>query len=120
MQDAVPILRSFDEAKARDFYLDFLGFEVEFEHRFADDAPLYMGIRRDTCQLHISEHHGDATPGARVRIRHEDMVGLAKELSNKRHPNARPGMPCPTPWGHLELTVTDPFGNKLTFWDEMA
>lgn len=30
----IPILRMFDEAKAREFYLDFLGFSVEFEHRF--------------------------------------------------------------------------------------
>jgi hypothetical protein len=31
---AIPILRIFDETKAREFYLDFLGFSVEFEHRF--------------------------------------------------------------------------------------
>ena len=30
----VPVLRSFDEAKAREFYVDFLGFTVEWEHRF--------------------------------------------------------------------------------------
>jgi len=36
----IPILRMFDEAKAREFYLDFLGFSVEFEHRFEADLPL--------------------------------------------------------------------------------
>ena len=30
-----PVLRSFDEAKARAFYFGFLGFEGVFEHRFA-------------------------------------------------------------------------------------
>lgn len=34
-----PILRSFDEAATRAFYIDFLGFMVEFEHRFEPDAP---------------------------------------------------------------------------------
>ena len=29
-----PILRIFDEAKAREFYVDFLGFKVDWEHRF--------------------------------------------------------------------------------------
>jgi len=120
MQPAVPILRSIDEAKAREFYIDFLEFQVEFEHRFSDDAPLYLGLRRGECRLHISEHHGDATPGARLRIQCSDLTDLAESLGHKRYKNARPGMPCPTPWGHLELTVTDPFGNKLTFWDEMA
>ena len=40
----IPILRMFDETKAREFYLDFLGFSVEFEHRFEADLPLYLGI----------------------------------------------------------------------------
>ena len=30
----VPILRCFDEAKAREFYVDFLGFSVDCTHRF--------------------------------------------------------------------------------------
>ena len=45
----IPILRMFDEAKAREFYLDFLGFGVEFEHRFEADLPLYLGLSRDGC-----------------------------------------------------------------------
>ena len=38
----IPILRMFDEAKAREFYLEFLGFNVEFEHRFEPGTPLYL------------------------------------------------------------------------------
>ena len=29
-----PILRIFDEAKAKEFYVDFLGFSVDWEHRY--------------------------------------------------------------------------------------
>jgi catechol 2,3-dioxygenase-like lactoylglutathione lyase family enzyme len=56
----VPILRSFDETKAREFYVDFLGFTVDWTHRFEPDLPLYMQVSRDGIVLHISEHHGDA------------------------------------------------------------
>ena len=52
---ATPILRIFDEAKARAFYLDFLGFAVDWEHRFADGAPLYMQVARGDLVLHLSE-----------------------------------------------------------------
>jgi hypothetical protein len=52
---AIPILRIFDIAKAREFYLDYLGFSVEFEHRFHDDAPLFMGVVRDGLALFLSE-----------------------------------------------------------------
>ncbi len=42
----IPILRIFDERKAREFYCDFLSFTVEFEHRFEPNLPLYTGVRR--------------------------------------------------------------------------
>jgi len=39
---SISIRRIFDEAKAREFYLDFLGFTLDWEHRFEDGLPLYM------------------------------------------------------------------------------
>jgi hypothetical protein len=41
-----PILRIFDEAKAKEFYIDFLGFKVDWEHRFEAGLPLYMQISK--------------------------------------------------------------------------
>ena len=64
----VPILRSFDEAKAREFYVDWLGFTVDWEHRFEPGTPLYMQVSRDGIVLHISEHHGDGSRGVLVRV----------------------------------------------------
>jgi uncharacterized glyoxalase superfamily protein PhnB len=109
-----PILRSFDEARAREFYLGFLGFQVVFEHRFHAGAPLYMGIARDDCTLHLSEHHGDATPGASMRIQVGDVDALCAELAARAYPHARPQVQA-MPWGTRDFTVTDPFGNRLTF-----
>lgn len=109
-----PILRSFDEAKARAFYLSFLGFKVVFEHRFHDGAPLYMGVARGDCHLHLSEHHGDATPGSSMRIEVEDVDAFCAELQARRDPQARPQVQQ-MPWGTRDFTVTDPFGNRLTF-----
>lgn len=113
-----PILRMFDVAKAREFYLDFLGFEVRFEHRFDDNAPLYMGIARDGCELHLSEHHGDGSPGAHVRIKVADIGAFHRELTAKKYRYAGPGLEK-TPWRTWEVTVGDPFGNRLTFYEDM-
>ncbi|MEN9420380.1 MAG: hypothetical protein RI988_4001 [Pseudomonadota bacterium] len=114
LSHTTPILRSFDEARAREFYVGFLGFRVVFEHRFEPGAPLYMGIARDACTLHLSEHHGDATPGASMRIQVADVDALCAELRAKTYPNARPQVQA-MPWGTRDFTVTDPFGNRLTF-----
>ncbi len=113
-----PILRSFDEGKAREFYIDFLGFQVEFEHRFGDNFPLYMGIVHSNCRIHLSEHYGDVMPGGGLRIRVDDLDQFAKELSAKDYKYAKPGAPEKKPWGAIELTISDPFGNKLTFVQE--
>ncbi|MEO1250443.1 MAG: glyoxalase superfamily protein, partial [Pseudomonadota bacterium] len=103
---ATPILRIFDEAKAREFYLDFLGFSVSFEHRFGEDFPLYMGVRQSGCELHLSEHHGDASPGAHVRIGIDNVNGFCRSLADKQYKFAKPGEGSKTPWGTVEATLT--------------
>ena len=110
----VPILRSFDEAKTRDFYLRFLGFEVTFEHRFGPAAPLYMGLRLGGCELHLSEHYGDATPGSALRIEMDDVDAWHAAITARGHPNARPGIQDQD-WGWREVSVRDPASNRLVF-----
>jgi hypothetical protein len=46
-----PILRIFDEAKAREFYVDFLGFKIDWQHRFEESLPLYLQISKDCCAI---------------------------------------------------------------------
>mgnify|MGYP000855581324 FL=1 len=111
-----PILRIFDEVKAREFYLEFLGFTPNFEHRFEENSPLYMGIQRDDCALHLSEHHGDATPGSHIRIDTTDLRTFQQELATKNYKYNRPGIEK-GPAGD-EMTVIDPFSNRLTFTDK--
>jgi catechol 2,3-dioxygenase-like lactoylglutathione lyase family enzyme len=56
-----PILRIFDEAKAREFYVDFLGFTVDWQHRFGDNFPLYLRCLATaasfTCQSTTATAH---------------------------------------------------------------
>ena len=118
-EQIVPILRIFDVEKAKEFYLGYLGFQVDWEHRFDDNAPLYMAVRRDGCILHLSEHHGDGAPGAALRIHVEDIAALHRELIGKKYRFARPGLED-TPWKSREISVTDPFGNRLHFYEEAA
>ena len=111
----IPILRIFDEDKARAHYLDYLGFTVEFEHRFEPGTPIYMGLVRDDCRINLSEHHGDGTPGAYVRIRVDDLEAYHAELVAKPYKYWRPGL-VDTDWGTREMTIGDGFGNKIIFY----
>lgn len=111
----IPILRSFDERKAREFYVAYAGFAVDWEHRFEPGMPLYMQVSRGDLVLHVSEHHGDATPGSCVFIEMSGLRAFHAELQAKDYPNLRPGLEN-LPWG-LSMSLTDPFGNKLRFND---
>jgi len=64
----VPVFRIFDLEKAREFYIDFLGFKENWLHRFKENGPVYMEIERNEFRIHLSEHHGDGTPGSSVYV----------------------------------------------------
>jgi len=59
-----PVLRMFDIAKSKAFYVDWLGFSWEWQHQFGEGMPTYAGLSLGNLQLHVSEHHGDGTPGS--------------------------------------------------------
>jgi hypothetical protein len=92
IRPAIPIIRSFDSDKARAFYIDYLGFRVDWEHRHADHLPLYQQISRSGCLLHVSEHHGDASPGGRCFIPMQQLKAFLAELRAKHYPNLNPGI----------------------------
>lgn len=110
----IPILRIFDEAKAREFYLGFLGFKIDWEHRFDPDFPLYMQVSRGELRLHLSEHHGDGTPGSSVFVIVEGVEAFHREVAETRYKYNRPGLER-MPYGARQVSVIDPFGNRLHF-----
>ncbi len=114
-----PILRIFDEAKAKKFYIDFLGFKVDWEHRFEKTLPLYLQISKDDCILHLSEHHSDCSPGAALRIEASELTKFQQQLLAKQYKYARPNI-VETPWGSQDMSINDPFGNRLTFTDAIS
>jgi len=110
----VPILRIFSVDKTREFYVGFLGFTVDWEHRFDPAAPLYMQVSRGALVLHLSEHHGDACPGSTVFVRLTGLAAYHEEITAKGYGYLRPGIQR-MPWNADMMEVTDPFGNRIRF-----
>ena len=112
MERAYPVLRIDDYEEAKAYYVDFLGFEIEFEWRHEENFPVYMGVVRGGLGLHLTEHGGDvAGPGA-APCRVDDVRALFAELEGRKD-----GLEAPVDqaWGATELKLIDPFDNKLTF-----
>ena len=114
----IPIFRIFDVAKADEFYLEFLGFKVDWEHRYEDDMPLYRQISRGNLIIHLSEHHGDGSPGANIRVSVDGIDGYHSELKAKKYRYGRPGVE--DGHGGREMCVIDPFGNRIRFCEAKA
>jgi uncharacterized glyoxalase superfamily protein PhnB len=115
----IPILRIFSREKAQEFYVDFLGFQVDWEHRFDESAPVYLQVSRGGCVLHLSEHHGDCCPGSTVFVRVTGLDAYHREITAKGYGFMRPGIE-PTFHNSRCMQVTDPFGNRLRFDETLA
>ena len=74
----------------------------------------YIEIRKDGLTIHLSEHHGDATPGAKVFICCSGLKEYHTILIDKKYKNNRPGLE-ETFYDAWSVEVIDPFGNRLSF-----
>ena len=113
-----PIFRIFDYDKAIEFYVGWLGFNIDWEHEFEPGTtPKYLQISLRDIIIHLSEHHGDGSPGSHINI--DDFENLAdynRLLKDKKYKYGRPGLEIPE-WNEktINMTVHDPFGNRITF-----
>lgn len=110
-QRVIPILRIFDVQRAREFYVDYMGLAVDWEHRFEEGLPLYLQVSRGGLVLHLSEHHGDGTPGTTVYVETTGVREYHAELAGKAYAHLRPGISEDEIGTCLDLV--DPFGNHL-------
>ncbi|MBU7592554.1 glyoxalase superfamily protein [Metabacillus halosaccharovorans] len=113
-----PILRMFELEKAKEFYIDFLGFKIDWSHQYEENMPIYCQISLDHIILHLSEHHGDSSPGSAIRIKLNNINQFHSILQAKKYAFSNPALEK-SPWNTVELTVIDPFFNRITFYEEM-
>ncbi len=101
-EELIPIFHVKDGYKTAEWYSR-LGFQIEGEHRFAPEFPLYLFLGRGDVRLHLSEHEGDAHPNALVYFYVQDVDALAKEFDVEVNEQ---------PWAR-EVVLNDPDGNCL-------
>jgi hypothetical protein len=111
---AIPVLRIFDEDIAKEFYLDYLGMNIDWEYRLEPGLPVYIQVSKGKLIFHLSEHSSECTPGSKVFVETNGLDNLFKEITSKSYKYSNPAIED-APWGARTFTVIDPFSNKILF-----
>jgi uncharacterized glyoxalase superfamily protein PhnB len=109
----VPTFRILDYQKAIEFYVDFIGFKIDWEHRFGPAQPIYMQISKHGLVLHLTENKRFQT-NVIVFVDTKGIVDFHKELCERNPINDIQEI-SRTNWKTLQLEIEDPFGNLLRF-----
>lgn len=112
-QTVIPQLRITQEERSKGFYLDALGFKLDWEHRFEPGFPVFMQISRAGQTIFLTEHAGECQAGGAIYFMVPDADALLIEFRSK---GVQPSSDiADTPWGTREFVLTDPDGNRLRF-----
>ena len=109
----IPILRILDFEKAKEFYVEFLGFKIDWEHRFGQGEPVYMQISKNDLILHLSENKRFQT-GIIIFVEAKGVEEFHFELLSKNTSHLVPDL-SKTNWQTKQMELEDPFGNLLRF-----
>jgi len=113
---SVPVVRMLDEDPALHFYLEFLRFTEDWQHRFRENTPLYVQVRLGAATLHLDGHSTDASPTSTVRFPVLNLEEFQSGLVGRNKLGF--GLEMVRPRGtNLELCLEDPSGNLLIFQD---
>lgn len=116
-----PVFRISDYQQARDFYVDWLGFRIDWED-WSSRGPLYMQVSRGSIVLHLTSHPEDGCcGGARAMAEINGLIAFHHLLLKKESAFPHPALQKTT-WSDkvMQAQVTDPFGNCLLFIEACA
>ena len=109
----IPTFRILNYDEAVEFYIDLLGFTIDWEHRFGYSEPVYMQISRNGLTLHLSENKRFQTEVI-IFVDTRGIEEFYNELTEKTTTGSVPVI-HKTGWQTLQLEIEDPFGNLLRF-----
>lgn len=110
MQRVVPVLPVVDLARAREFYVTALGFEVDWVWQPEPDEPAFAQISRAGLSLYLAEREAAGPAGVYLYV--GDVDAWHGELAHAGVAIEQP--PLDRPWGNREMSLRDRDGNLLT------
>jgi uncharacterized glyoxalase superfamily protein PhnB len=116
-QTVIPQLRITNAERSLHYYVECLGFKVDWEHRFEPGFPLFAQLTRQGQTIFLTEHAGDCQLGGAVYFIVPDAATCLSAFEQR---GAVPiNSLTNTAWGTCEFLLSDPDGNRLRFASEL-
>ncbi|MFD2115399.1 glyoxalase superfamily protein [Paenibacillus yanchengensis] len=119
MQTVIPAFRITDYSKSKAFYVEGMGFKIDWEHRFEPHFPVFVQISKDDMIIYLTEHTGDCQVGGLIHLFVPDVDEWYAALQVKLSTNiAEP--PNEDLEGLRMMTIVDPDGNQIRICSRIA
>src|SRR5687768_5982211 len=112
-QSVIPQLRTTDAKRSLAFYVEGLGFSVDWEHQFEPGFPRFIQLTRSGQTIFLTEHEGDCQTGGAAYFIVPDVEESARQFQTGGITELEG--PAFTAWGTREMSLVDPDGNRLRF-----
>ena len=112
-QTVIPQLRITRARDSLPFYVQGLGFSIDWQHQFEPGFPLFLQLTREGQTIFLTEHAGDCQVGGAVYFKVADVDACHRDFSARGIVPTH--APHDTDWGTREMALTDHDGNRLRF-----
>lgn len=109
----IPTFRILSYKTAVRFYVDYLGFSIDWEQRLKPVDPVYMQVSYNELILHLSEFKQFDT-NTIVFVETSNIRAFHNELKARNAESTLKELEV-TKWQTMQLEIEDPFGNLLRF-----
>ena len=109
-----PVFQITDYAQAVAFYVDWLGFSIDWEDEPTADGVRYLQISRSSLVLHLTNAPRESRPGSRAIAEFTGLMAFHRLLRQKESHFTTPPL-RKTTWHDkvMQLELFDPAGNCL-------
>lgn len=120
MAKAIPVFRVFDYDKAVAFYIAWLGFKIEWEHK-PEEGRFCIQASLGELVIQLLEHPDQGGTGTWVILSDfKNLVAYRKLILLKGSSFVKPELrQVPREPNTLSMTMVDPFYNRIEFRETM-
>lgn len=113
-QVIIPVFKIGNFVEAKNFYVEKLGFNLNWTDKHCDCFPAYSEIEMDGAVIHLTEEYGFAKEGMTIMIKKEKLKEYLGELNKD---DLFKTVEIEEEVFGNSFMIEDPWSNRIHFWE---